>query len=60
MRSYDKDGTKHYIHELQIPNYGGKIWVINPRSGEMDTIGDNNDQSTRGTSAGHIDDEIPF
>ena len=65
MRSYDKDGTKHYIHELQIPNYGGKIWVINPRSGEMDTIGDNNGQEnvsrqSGGTSAGHIDDEIPF
>ena len=65
MRSYDKDGTKHYIHELQIPNYGGKIWVINPRNGMMDIIGDNNGQEnvsgqSGGTSAGHIDDEIPF
>ena len=64
-RSYEKDGRKQYAHELQIPNYGGKIWVINPRSGDMDTIGDNNGHDgsisqSAGTDQGLPDDKIPF
>lgn len=64
-RSYEKDGRKQYAHELQIPNYGGKIWVINPRSGDMDTIGDNNGYdgnagNSTGTDQGLPDDKVPF
>ena len=51
-RSYDKDGVKHYLHELQIPNYGGKIWVINPRNGQMDSLGDNHGQESQENISG--------